>query len=482
MFVRKPELAVSVVLLLMTASDLLAQGSLSEFLIDGDGWEPTLATDGNGVVVVAWMDWNGSTKSIQRRRSTDRGATWESAGPTVSGDGPGVDPTVATNPANGDFYFGWQEAVNDVQAPLEVRSRRSVDGSMFDAIETLASGNVLDIDRPWLTASAYSVYGNWLQPNIDRLRFIRGVVDPFNGDVDWGQNPTVSYAVVSGGADKLAPPTPVVKGTGTTLFSLSKQVKNDDHVTGNAVRVHRALDEGVTWNVAGNTFTTFDNSPDGYWEPDDLGMFNMHVIADPASSNVWAFYVDYEARVCGDPPGARKVALLQCRKSTDSGTTWGDPVQVISNTIYGTLPCEPSNYAKLPDDDGNFVRDGYFRIARVWACRDAMGRLHVVWVDNREGKQPDVTQYPNRDFWRVYRSVSADGGSTWSAVVSAVSTANSLGGYGDPDGVVYAPPGHHLGCAADGQILYVTWPDSRHFATMTDTAGRIYVRRFALVP
>lgn len=64
----------------------------------------------------------------------------------------------------------------------------------------------------------------------------------------------------------------------------------------------------------------------------------------------------------------------------------------------------------------------------------------------------------------------------------AVSTATSLGGYGNPNGSEpEIPPGDHLGCIADGQFLYVTWPDSRNFTSITTTDPvPIYFRRFSL--
>ncbi|MCC7293703.1 MAG: exo-alpha-sialidase [Phycisphaerales bacterium] len=209
----------------------------------------------------------------------------------------------------------------------------------------------------------------------------------------------------------------------------------------------------------------------------------MHILADPATSNVWAFYVEFDNRLCGDPAGQQKVSILNCRRSVNNGHDWSVPVQNIPGSVYSTLACGPENFAKLPDEQDDYVLDGFFRIGRVWSCLDSAGRIHVVWMDNREGVHPDPLTYPHRDFWRVYRSVSSDGGLTWSSVVLPVSTASSLGGFGNPHPGSFYPPGDHLGCCADDQYLYVTWPDARHYAEMApDQAGRIYVRRFNLTP
>ncbi|MCC7293702.1 MAG: exo-alpha-sialidase [Phycisphaerales bacterium] len=177
MSTRFPGTLSCVVIVLALTSASRGQGGLSpEILLEETGFEPTIATNGSGVVVVAWLDqnWPGTAKDIERRRSGDRGLSWGLAGPQVS-DGGALDPTVATNPANGDVYFGWQTgSVNGSQ----FKFRRSPDGSDLSVPSQLvaSSGNSQGIDRPWLTASGPSVYSNWYAKPDLLLRFKRGVV------------------------------------------------------------------------------------------------------------------------------------------------------------------------------------------------------------------------------------------------------------------------------------------------------------------
>lgn len=317
---------------------------------------------------MAWYDRENGNVSIKRRRSTTYGnplGSWENAG-SVSGTG-GVDPALAFNPANNDFYFGWLH--NDFSG-ISMRFRRSPDGNVMDSSQTVVSGFA---DRPWLSASALSVYAN-SHPTGSALRFKRGIVDPQTEAVDWsGVEVTYAELTASGEGYVFCPPTPIAKGAGVEgqggniyLYSMSKQFDqtDPDHHTGNVIRVHRSTNHGATWDTQGHILTDLDNHPDGYWYREDYGMFNMHILADPAGSDVWAFYVDYEERECGEPGPARRAAVLYCCKSTDHGASWNPPVSVIPQSIYSTLPCSPANYGKLRDDEDNYARDGHFRIGR----------------------------------------------------------------------------------------------------------------------
>lgn len=487
MSTRIPGTLSCVVVVAALASASRGQGGITpEIKLDETGWESTIVTDGTGVVVVAWMHqpWPGTSKTLARLRSTDHGATWSQfneQNDTVAGNG-SLDPALAQNPGNGDFYFGW---LGPGGGGPEFKFKRSTDGQDLTAPVqvVVAAGGPLDVDRPWLATSASFVYGNWYRRSSLDLRFKRGAVQ---GDetVDWS-GAAVTYCLRTDPQDQkmaFGPPTPIARGSSGYLYSMSKQVKTDSPFDGNAIRVHRSTNDGTSWDTAGYTFTTLDTHPDGYQRPSDFGLFNMHIVADPSSSNVWAFYVDFETRYCGDPTSQHKVSVLYCRRSTNHGQDWSSPVQVIPNSVYSSIACETENFGMLPDENENYVVDGYYRIARVWSCLDAAGRIHVVWMDSREGKHPAAAD-DNRDLWRVYRSVSSDGGQTFSSLVLPVSTTTSVGGSGNPHAGLFYPPGDHLGCAADDAYLYVTWPDTRHYDDMQPgQAGRIYFRRFQLSP
>lgn len=147
---------------------------------------------------------------------------------------------------------------------------------------------------------------------------------------------------------------------------------------------------------------------------------------------------------------------------------------------YGTVP---------PNGSGNTA--GFYRIGRVWSCVDGRGHIYVAWMDNRAGvwlpgdvAPHEISALGERDKWRVYFSVSSDQGMTWADPV-AVSTANSMGGFGRPNiddsapGANHIPPGNLLSCDADWDKVYIAWPDTRNWmASDPNERVRVYVRTF----
>lgn len=162
-----------------------------------------------------------------------------------------------------------------------------------------------------------------------------------------------------------------------------------------------------------------------------------------------------------------KAMVLYCLRSANDGLSFPTLTRVfmppLPTAVFGTVP--PNN------------SPGFFRIGRVWSCIAPNGRVHLVWMDNREGRVGDTGDDATRDKWRVRRAYSDDKGLTWTVPEAPVSDQPSIGGYGIPDPIgneSHIPPGDMIACDADDGFLYVAWTDTRN----APGTPQVYFRRY----
>lgn len=167
--------------------------------------------------------------------------------------------------------------------------------------------------------------------------------------------------------------------------------------------------------------------------------------------------------------------MLYCLRSSNDGFSFPTLTRVFVPPVSGVT------YGEVPTATGGWG-PGFFRIARVWSCVAPGGRVHVVWMDNRDGRFSG--DEPRRDKWRVRRAFSDDKGLTWTVPSDPVSDQPSVGGFGipqeQPAGEPHVPPGDFLACDADANVFYVAWTDTRYALTDQWNAKgpRVFFRRY----
>lgn len=148
---------------------------------------------------------------------------------------------------------------------------------------------------------------------------------------------------------------------------------------------------------------------------------------------VWVMYTAQRARKPEDEPGfnLQYTAEIRCRKSKDSGVTWGpvevmfdrpgsfcrQKIQVLSTGrwIFGNWICFPDNTRNGSDITVIQISDDEGKTWRPVEVPKSSGRVHCNIVEMESGCL--VALFRSRAADNIYRSESADYGETWSEPV-----------------------------------------------------------------
>lgn len=419
---------------------------------------------------------------IGRTVTTNRGSTWL---PNLSDlfnpsfNTRAYDPSLAAKPDGGPFLYTYLQFGEGSGGSPTAWYNTSPNGETLNLAADDDAAEVVP-DREWALYGVHP-YLSWVNSiSPTQIRLIKG--EPGSGGaIVWPTSSAMALEAVAG--TNLVPHPAIARGladaTKTMVFAMGLQFKaGEPKSDDNEVRVVRSTNGGGMWGLFPvNVLFEYKDSYDGFVADRDRKMAQFHIVGDHGTSearksSVYAFYVRNEMGPLIVPQD-----VLYCKVSNDNGATWSGEKPVFPQSFV-TPPSH--GYAPVPpNDSGN--PNGFLRIGRVWSCVDGQGRVHVVWFDNRAGKyvlaEGDPPEYEGRDLWRVYRSMSTDGGNTWSAA-AAVADGLSLGGFGQPpDSIKHAPPGDFISCDADWDRLYVAWCDSRDFRNSNpDLRSRVYVR------
>ncbi len=124
-----------------------------------ESWYPSLAAGGN-MVHLAWRDWRDRSFEVYYLRSTDNGATWDTAAVRLSGD----LTTGSYNPCIACTESGWTVQViwwDTRHTPFELYHRRSVDLGATWQPEVRLTTDTTGTYNPSIAVSDPNVYVAW---------------------------------------------------------------------------------------------------------------------------------------------------------------------------------------------------------------------------------------------------------------------------------------------------------------------------------
>jgi hypothetical protein len=124
-----------------------------------ESWNPSLAVGGS-MVHLAWRDWRDHSFEVYYLRSTDYGATWDTAAVRMSGD----LTTGSYNPCLACTESGWTVQViwwDTRHTPFELYHRRSVDRGATWQPEVRLTTDTTGTYNPSLAVSDPNVYVTW---------------------------------------------------------------------------------------------------------------------------------------------------------------------------------------------------------------------------------------------------------------------------------------------------------------------------------
>jgi hypothetical protein len=120
-----------------------------------DSYHPSIAIAGS-MVYAAWSDKRDGNYEIYFTRSTDRGATWETATRLTVGDSSSMDPSIA---ANGLIVsIAWYD-IRD--GNWEIYYKRSIDGGVTWEADTRLTNNTASSQNACIAVSDSMVYVVW---------------------------------------------------------------------------------------------------------------------------------------------------------------------------------------------------------------------------------------------------------------------------------------------------------------------------------
>jgi hypothetical protein len=268
---------------------------------------PSIATDGKGIWVAAWMTLSSQSDTqlpgswkVLVSRSEDLGRSWSM--PAIVGVVPdrGSATSLVTD-RQGNWILTWQPQSDAVISAIRSRDN----GITWEMIETPAQGaaHALASDDAGLWAMAWSQDNvlvlsrstnagkTWEQPTV--------VVDP-------AQYPFFCGSVVAEDAPHLA-----INPNGTWMLAWTGTEQNDDTCAGGTIYISRSADYGATWSEPARIAS---------WLAGDLWTDTVELASDGAGN--WNLI----SQAHEDCDGACPVMThTMVRSSTDDGLTWSSP-------------------------------------------------------------------------------------------------------------------------------------------------------------
>ena len=215
------------------------------------------------------------------------------------------------------------------------------------------------------------------------------------------------------------------------------------HDSGNSTLIHvlRSLDDGVTWQRAGDPIVGQGGATGKSTFNNDQGP----LVADSHSGNVYDIYAAGEASV--QKGTTANFNNIYVSRSTNGGLTWTPnlvfhaPLNTALNNIFPALAADPSNgklYAAWSDQHTIWVSSSidagsHWTTPTGVATAATAATVVMPWVAARNGKV-DVVYYGTSASsvddtsadWFVYDSQSTNGGASW-GVKTVSNTSNRHG-------------------------------------------------------
>lgn len=349
----------------------------------GDQWEPAIAADARGTVVVLYTQYFGvpgcnscPSPTMVLVVSRGGGATWDDPVPLftrVSGAGstPGTgqwDPQITVDPLDQSFYACWLH-----NEKSEIVVARSTDrGATWTGV--LASSTKAPTDKPILVARGGRVHVAYNHSN--RLWFC--------SCEDFGRAPFVStsiaarrrigWSLATGGA---------IGSDGTVWFGWGGYTQNGGAKGPVNLYLARKLPDRDFEVLP--PFAVSGSPPDCAEYSCGWAYLGAQVaLACDAAGTLYALWNASEPGDAGAP------ARMWFARSTDRGASWSPPQDVTEGR------------ASIG------VHHGFPAIAA-----GAAGDVRIAWMDARE--TATLPSGVSTAVWNTYYQASADGGATWDA-------------------------------------------------------------------
>ena len=350
----------------------------------GDSVIPQMAVSGNDVYIL-WNDNSTGKFGIFLAKSTDGGTNFGAPVNISKNIGSSTSPQFAVS--GNEVFVVWQ---GKTTGKYQIIFAKSTDGGATFSTPVNISNNSGDSSFPKIAISGNNLYVTW-------------AFTVTNKDFD------ILFATSSDGGTTFSTPVNLSNTLGDTGLPQITSSGNDVYVTwennasGNFdVFVAKSTDNGKTFGIPVNV----SNNPKPSGAPQILASGN----------NVYVVWMD-------STPGNYDIFVA---KSTDNGSTFGQPVNVSNNagdsgypqmtmsenTLYVVWTDTISNknydvlFAKSTDGGATFsapVNISKNIGASGWAQITVNGNIYVIWEDSAPGN------------YDIFIAKSTDGGATFSA-------------------------------------------------------------------
>ncbi len=376
-------------------------------------------------LVACWRDWRLGYRQVGVGYSMDGGQTWTDY--LIGGPLPWDSDPVLTVHRDGTFYLVVINYRDGAENTLAIH-RSTTGGATWDGPFTAvySNGSTFE-DKEWIAvdrtggARDGNVYVSWSRFYDVKVMVVRST--------DRGQTWSTPVQVSDAGVVAQYS-VPIVLRNGNLLIAW------DTYYT-NKIGYDISTNGGQTWGTDRTLTTT--TTPAQSDINGSITVFPYPALTMDETIGLrsgWVYCVYPDAAVSGNGMD------VWCRRSTDSGMTWGNRVRV-------------------NDDPAGTNRDQF----HPWVYCDESGVLHASWYDRRDD--------PGNYLWHIYYAKSTDGGASWSANGRVTTVASSPGQAGiepETEGPEPRPVseerggliGEYSGITAARGVAFPIWTDTRN--------------------